>query len=279
MALRQIEEMAKLRDAIFNDIKKMEESGKNNDFYDFRRYPRIISFEEFCDIMGKEYSEDKMSEITGIPKELLYGPKQNKTENEESAQHGSMYRSGDEWNKETFKQPKDRITPEELKSAMEEFKQLNFAEIFNNFIEEEVRNTAFTESSDGEDSNECGCCSNGCTDCECDEDCCCNYVNNDKHTSDNHIGTTLPSIIEESLLAYKKNIEAKRKAEIDDATEETKKFTKWLEELSVKDGEYDPSVILEHSLEYFKQKKISAGTYYTQKLREIDSALHKYNFE
>ena len=68
----------------------MDESGKNNNFYDFRRYPRLISFEEFCDIMSKEFSEEKMSKITGIPKELLYGPKQNKTENE------------------------DRITPEEF---------------------------------------------------------------------------------------------------------------------------------------------------------------------
>lgn len=216
MDLRQIEEMAKLRDAIFNDIKKMDKSGKNNDFYDFRRYPRIISFEEFCDIMGKEYSEDKMSEITGIPKELLYGPKQNKTENEES---------------------------------------------------------------DDEDD----CHEGNCDNCTCDNKdkcvaCCCRG-NNDKHTSDNHIGVTLPSIIEESLLEYRKNIEAKRKAEIDEATEEIKKFTKWLEELSVKDGEYNPSVILEHSLEYFKQKKISTGTYYMQKLREIDSVLNKYNFE
>ena len=33
---------------------------------------RMPSFEEFCDIMGKEYSEEKISEITGIPKELLF---------------------------------------------------------------------------------------------------------------------------------------------------------------------------------------------------------------
>ena len=162
---------------------------------------------------------------------------------------------------------------------MEEFKQLNFTEILNDLVEKSDIIKLFTLSSD--DENDCY--EGNCDDCTCDNkekcvDCYCRG-NNDKHTSDNHIGTTLPSIIEEALIEYKKNVESKRKAEIDEATEETKKFTKWLEELSVKDGEYDPSVILEHSLEYFKQKKISAGTYYMQKLREIDSVLHKYNFE
>lgn len=235
----RLEEMVKLGDAICNKIKKMEESGKNNDFHDFRRYPRLISFEEFCDIMSKE-------------------------ENDKSV-HGSTHRSGEEWN-------------DEIKLAMEEFKSLDFAEIIEKIIEEKTRESTFTKSSDDEDD----CYDGDCDNCTCNNKdkcvaCCC-HGNNDKHTSDNHIGQALPIIVKEALIEYKKNIEAKRKAEIDETNNEIKKFTKWMDKLSEECSDYNPEPILKHSLDYFKKAKVNNDIKYTEELREIDAILHKYDF-
>ena len=94
-----------------------------------------------------------------------------------------------------------------------------------------------------------------------------------------------PTVVEEALISYRTRLEDERKHMIDNAGEEIQKFQEWINCHLKDDMENDEKVnipnmkVIEEVITGLKKEAISKGTYYTEKINQINSILETYKFE